>query len=576
MENKKQAGLMFLEDFSSVEHVLEQIEDWVVITDTEGIVLYLNAATEKISGYKRKELLGNKLSKIKSNVMPTEIYHNLWSNLLNEESFECVFANKHKDGHLYYIANSIYPIKGEDGKPHCFISLGKEMHEEYDLTKQIHETMHYDRLTGLLNRSSFVENLDQIKWAKHSVTVITIKIGRLGIINKQYGFGHGESSIKEASDRIQEILDKDIMFSRIDGNVFALSLIDCQNMHTIVSLIKRIEGLFYEPMDIKGQKIYISLAFGVATQNIHAERVDGSTLIANAQIALSQVKQINVIDKYEFYTAHMNEELQKRAEAENQIVQGNRNNEFVPFFQPIFDLKTGEVCSLEALVRWEKPSGELVGPGAFIKILEETGLIVEVGYSLIRQIAHFIKGCISAFGYCLPIAINLSPVQFKDKNFEERILAYFESEGIPSNLIIFEITESTFIEDIEFTTELLEKIHEKGFRVAIDDFGTGYSSLAYLQKLKVNTLKIDMSFIENIVKNEGDQVIVNAVIKMAKGLGLHTVAEGIETREQMEIVRTLGGDEGQGFYWDKPMSAQDILVYFEAGPGEACNKRVEM
>ena len=308
--------------------------------------------------------------------------------------------------------------------------------------------------------------------------------------------------------------------------------------------------------------IHISLAFGVATHNMDSERLDAGILLANAQIALSQVKKVNAIEKYEFYTAHMSEELQKRVEIEDEIYAGYRNNEFIPFFQPIMDLHTGEISSLEALVRWKKSTGELITPSKFIKILEETGLIVEVGYSLIQQICCFIKDCIKSYGYCLPVAINLSPVQFKDKNFEENVLNYLEAQEVPPNLISFEITETTFMENIELTTELLKVMQAKGFTVAIDDFGTGYSSLAYLQSLKVDMLKIDMSFIKNIVQNVGDQVIVNAVITMAKGLGLRTVAEGIETREQMEIVKNLGGDEGQGYHWDKPMSAEDIIVYY--------------
>ena len=252
---KKILDFKSFEETNLIKQALEQIEDWVVVTNIEGVVLYINAAAERISGYKKEELLGGKLNNIKSNVMPDEVYRNLWHNLLNGDTFECVFVNTHKAGHLYYVANSIYPIRGEDGGLQCFISIGKEIHKEDALTQQIHDAMHYDRLTGLLNRSSFIRNIDRIKWAKENVTVIVIKIRRLGIINKQYGFNHGEYSIKEVSDRIHSILEKDVMLSRIDGNVLAFSLIDCPSIHKIVSLIKKIEGLFHEPVNIKGERI---------------------------------------------------------------------------------------------------------------------------------------------------------------------------------------------------------------------------------------------------------------------------------------------------------------------------------
>lgn len=548
------------QEFDIIKMALEQVEDWVVLTDKKGIVLYANSAVEKISGYKKEELVGNNLNRLKSNMMPDETYSNLWTNLLKGENFDCVFANRHKNGEVYYVANSIYPVKNKNMELEYFISMGKELHSDDELTQQIHETMHYDKLTGLLNRNSFLENLSQTKWAKENVAVIVIKILRLGIINKQFSFGHGEHAIKEVSNKIKYILNEDVIFSRIDGNVLALSMTDYKNTHNLTRLIKQIEELFKEPIKVKGQELYISLAFGIATHNSNDGEINAGNLLANAQIALSQVKIVNSPEKYEFYTSYMNDEMQNRVEIENKIYAAYKNNEFIPYFQPIINLKTGQVASLEALVRWKQENGELVPPGKFIKILEETGLIVEVGYRLMEQICQKIRNWREQYHFSHPIAINLSPVQFKDKSFEEKVLQLFEKESIPPELITFEITESTFIEDIELTKKTLEAIKSKGFNVSIDDFGTGYSSLAYLQKLKINTIKIDMSFIKNIVENEGDQIIVKAVTMMAKGLGLKTVAEGIETREQLEMAKKLGCDKGQGYYWSKPLPAEEIIL----------------
>ena len=541
---------------------IDQINDWIALTDKKGKALYANAAVEKISGYSKQEIIGNGLNIFKSHIMPDETYRQLWERILKGESYNCVFANRHKDGSIYYVANSIYPIKNETGKIKYFLSIGKEMNADGELTKQIHESMHYDKLTGLLNRNSFIENLSNMKWAYANMAVVVIKIRRLSIINKNYSFRSGEYTIKEVSDRIKKVLDEEMVFSRIEGNVLAILMTDYGNSYHIVRLINKIENSFKTPIRIENEDIYLSFSFGIATHHKENGKPDGDSLLADAQIALSQVRKNGSLERYEFYSTSLNEEVQDKIAIEKEVYEAFRNDRFVSYYQPVVDIETGRIIGLEALMRCEK-GDEVISPLRFMNTLEETGLISEVGYRLVQKISRQIKEWMKEYGGSLPVSINLSPVQFKNEYFCGKILDVISDEGIPAELITFEITESTLIENINRTMEILNEMRSRGFNVAIDDFGTGYSSLSYIQKFNINSLKIDMSFIKNIASNSGDQTIVNAVIMMAKGLNINTVAEGIETKEQLEVLKALGCNKGQGYYWSKPVKGSEISKIYE-------------
>lgn len=586
-------------DLQLLARAMDEIDDWVLISDANGTIRYVNRAVERISGYSRSELVGGSLSKLKSDNlsasqfdvsesaeamlkisaddMKEELVQHLWGGVDQGIAFQGVFANTNKNGQLYYIENKIYALgrsnieeQSAEDEPRLFITIGKELDREDDRTNKIHDALHFDRLTGLLNRSYFLERLSEMcAGAEDGISVVAFKIRNLGLINKQHSFQYGERVIKRVTEVIEDMLDKQALFGRVHGNVFVLGLHHDAIQRTI-DLVHQIERLFEEELAVKNQPIKVTLIFGIAhcvEQDQGCGHAKGSRdvaqLLANAQIALSQVRRINAIDRYAVYHADMGDQLQNRAEIEERIFAGYRNDEFIPYFQPIVDLNEDVIYSCEALIRWKKPTGELISPGEFIPVLEESGMVVEVGYQFVRKVCDFMNETFKNHGFWVPVSINLSSLQFKDPHFEERVLDYIASRNIPPNLVTFEITESTFIEDLGQTSEILEMIKARGHSVSIDDFGTGYSSLAYLQRFKVNTIKIDMSFIRNIVHNEGDQVIANAVLMMARGLGLRTVAEGVEETEQSEIVRKLGTDKGQGYLWSKPLPPEELVQFYQ-------------
>ena len=546
-----------------IKLALEQIKTWVVLTDIYGDILYANSVVEDISGYSIGELLGRNPSVLKSDLMPHEIYVELWENVINGKAYKCVFANRHKDGNLYYLASSIYPIKDREGEIKYFLSIGSHMDDEDEFVQQIHEAMHYDRLTGFHNRNSFVEAIYQIREERKDIGILAISIKNMGLINTMHGFVFGDYVIKEVASKIKKVLGDDGILARIDGKRFGILLIDLNNPYRVIRIIELIEEAFEEPILVKGEELDISLSYGISMGAFDKDIMhrDAEMLLTNAELALSRAGEGDLAKRYRFYMPSMNQEISERVDRERQINSAFRDDEFIPYFQPIIDITAGKISGLEALMRHRKPTGEIVAAGHFIDILEETGLIVDVGFNLIRKICAQMKRWIDGNGYNLPVSINLSPMQFRDIYFCNKVLDIIGEAGIPPRLINFEITESMLIEDIDRTMSILENMKERGFNVLIDDFGTGYSSLSYIQRLKIDCIKIDMSFLRNIVESNADQTIVKAIVMMSKGLNLQTIAEGIETKEQLDMIIELGCDMGQGYYWSHPLPAEGLGQY---------------
>ncbi len=549
------------DEANTLKLAIDQTDDWVVVTDVEGTIIYANQGVEKLSGYKKEMILGNKPSIFKSHLVPESHYKKLWETILNGQVYSNVIMNRHKNGSLYYIACAITPVRDETGITKYFISAGRKISGNSSLSNQIYDVVHYDTLTGLLNRNAFIEEVSQSKQYQDSLAIVAITINKLGLINSRYGFLIGDKVIKKVGLKIREVVDISCVVSRVEGKVFGVLISNFENPTSIVQLIKKIERATAKPIKILDEEIYVSLTFGISTypsDKIAEIDVPADALLTRAQLALSKAKNSNSLQSYEFYTYSMNKQVNMQMHMENEIFTAFKNDEFISYFQPLINLESGELSGLEALMRREKPTGEIASPFEFITFLETTGLIVDVGFSLIEKICKQMKYWIDEYGFSLPVSINLSPVQFKDALFCEKMMEITAKCGIPPKLITFEITESMLIEDVGRTVCIVERLRSQGFSISIDDFGTGYSSLSYIQRFEVNSIKIDMSFIRNIVDNSADQTIVKAITMMATGLDLYTVAEGVETKEQLELIKGLGVDVGQGYYWDKPLSAYEI------------------
>jgi diguanylate cyclase (GGDEF)-like protein/PAS domain S-box-containing protein len=414
---------------------------------------------------------------------------------------------------------------------------------------------YHDPLTGLANRALFHERLDQTVVGERErgrkFALVFLDIERFKTINDSLGREAGDALIKAIAERTANLVDAGRL-ARFDADHFAVMIPDLQSDEEVARRIEqRMEDVFGPPFRIRDTDLRISAKFGIAM--FPDDGADADTLFRNAEAALKKAKSGG--DRYLFYTQAMNERVAEKLSLENQLRQALEKNEFVLHYQPKVNLDSGLLTGCEALIRWNDPRTGLVPPGRFIPILEETGLINEVGRWALRQaIEDYLRWCKAG----LPgvrIAVNVSPLQLRNHGFVDEIARNIGVDANAAAGLELEITESLIMEDVKLSIETLRAIRAMGVTIAIDDFGTGFSSLSYLAKLPVTTLKIDRSFVIDMTAGPEGLALVSTIISLAHSLKLKVVAEGVETEEQSRILRLLRCDEMQGYLFSKPVPA---------------------
>jgi diguanylate cyclase (GGDEF)-like protein/PAS domain S-box-containing protein len=412
----------------------------------------------------------------------------------------------------------------------------------------------YDQLTGLPNRSRVVDCLEQAvrnaEAAASTVTVMFIDLDRFKNVNDTIGHAAGDDLLVQASRRLEQCLRSGDIVARLGGDEFAIVLPDAPTPDGTESVAKKVIVALSEPFHLKGHQVFLSASVGIATYP--QDGLTPQVLIQNADTAMYGAKNSGR-NNYQHYLPAMNENALKRSHMETLLRGALARNEFFLNFQPKVNLSNGSISGFEALLRWRHVDLGLVSPVDFIPILEETGLIINVGEWVIKQVCDTIN-CWARNGVKVhPVAINLSARQFQQKGLAEAVQAMIEDFGVDPRFLEFELTESMLMSDPEAAVLTLTTIKSMGIRLSIDDFGTGYSSLAYLKRFPLDALKIDRAFIQDLPADVEDTAITIAVIALAHSLNLKVIAEGVETAEQMRMLAQHGCDEMQGYYFSKPM-----------------------
>lgn len=541
-----------------------QTVDWVVITNKHGVIEYANDSVARITGYSIEEIIGKTPSIWKSYKYNRDFYKNIWDTILSGKPYQNVIINRKKNGELFHLNQSISPLKSEDGEILYFVSTGKDITENVVLEDKLYYLSHYDMITGLPNRTEFSRRITQAitnaELDTRKVAVLIMDINKFIFINETFGTEIGDMVLRNIGNQLSKAVGKKNVVARIGGDEFGIILKDIKSSEDIFVYIDKIYKLIQQPVRVGEQEIVLSMSMGISIYPNDGK--DMKQLISKTEIALSQARRSET-NKYMFYGEHMNSDAKNFLLMENKLLKAIKNEEFIVFYQPYFNLRTHELEGIEALVRWEDKESGIISPGIFIPILEETGLIKEVGRQIIKIVCRQLRQWLDQGYEVVPVAINLSPVQFRSSTLLKDIMEAVEEYELNPNLIVFEITESTFMQDIAATYEVLREMKNAGFTISIDDFGTGYSSLSYLKKFPVDHLKIDLSFIRDITKDTDDKAIVNAIISMAHHLNLKTIAEGIEEEEQLKELFYLQCDIGQGYYWSKPVPAQKVESFLK-------------
>lgn len=538
---------------------MEKVADSIFITDANGVIEYINSAFEIITGYRREEAMGKTPRVIKSGKHDEQFYQQIWDTLLRGEVYRNVFINRRKDGQLYHEAITITPLTDEQGKVTHYIASGKDITESIQTQERLHHLAHHDVLTGLPNRMLFVERLKhalkRAEWRKRAVAVMFLDMDRFKIVNDTLGHEAGDRLLQAMAARLLGCVRDGDTVARFGGDEFAGFLNDVASPEDVAPIVAKFLAALAPPFMIDGHELFISGSIGISLYP--DDGTDTQTLMKNADTAMYRAKQ-NGGNTSEFYHAGMNAHALARLNLETGLRRALERQEFVLHYQPQIDLKSGDVVGFEALIRWERAGSGLVAPVEFIPLLEETGLIVAVGEWMLRSACAQHHTWRAAGLPALRVAVNISGRQFDGKDLMQTLQRVMQVVPMPAEFLELEITESILMKNADTDIEALQALSAMGMRFAIDDFGTGYSSLTYLKRFPIDILKIDKAFVRDITTDADDAAIVSAIITMAHSLGIKTVAEGVESREQLELLREQGCDFAQGYYFSPPLPGEEI------------------
>jgi diguanylate cyclase (GGDEF)-like protein/PAS domain S-box-containing protein len=555
------------EQLLKLSSAIEQTADAISITDARGVIEYVNPAFENITGYSSGQIIGKKPDILKSGKHGDEFYRRVWKELTAGRVFNDVFVNKRNDGSMYYEEKTITPILNSENEITHFISTSRDITGRVETEKQLHHIAHHDVLTDLPNRVLFLDRLKQAlaraRWHGRTVAVLFLDVDRFKNINDTLGHESGDMLLRQFSRRLTSCLRERDTIARFGGDEFVILLDDIARMSDVEVLAQKILDKLASPIVVNDNKLHVTASIGISLFPEDGE--DSSTLLRHADLAMYRAKD-DGRNSYEFYSSEMTAHAFERLNLENSLRQALEQQQYVIFYQPQINVLTGSVVGVEALLRWRHPELGLVTPDSFIPVLEETGLIVPVGgwvlHTACEQLARWRQQGFTS----LKLSVNLSNRQFCSADLGTVIKSVLAKNKIPHELLELEITESMMMSNEPLASALFEELVALGVQLSIDDFGTGYSSLSYLTKLSIDTLKIDRSFIVDVLSNEDDAAIAEAIVRLGQSLRLNLVAEGVETEQQLRFLESIDCHVMQGYLFCRPVPAEDIPDFILSQP----------
>ena len=537
-------------------------QEAMVITDTGGNIIKVNQAFSDITEYSASEVIGQNPRILKSDKHDKDFYEYMWNEIVNIGSWKGEIYNKRKNGDTYPEILSITAIKNEDGVTTNYIGQFTDI----TLIKKAQEDALYqanhDFLTGLLNRKSLILKLQEefIKAKRHNFlhAFLFIDIDDFKKVNDLYGHSVGDQLIIELSKRLKSILREDDVFARISGDEFGIMLLNFDKEKSeVAKCIKEICAKIIksssEAFIINTHSIEISLSMGIKLFPDNENNKDD--VIIHADTAMYQAKSKGK-NQFVFFDKKIEDELKQYILLEKEIKNALLNNDFKFYYQPKIDIATSKINGAEILIRWQHPEKGLLYPGSFIKVAQEIGVIPNITTLALHKACKFVKSSSDFFDGSL--AINISSQELLQQNFENKIISIISGYKIDPSKIELEITENDIIKDFDLAIIKIKKLQEFGVMFSIDDFGTGYSSITYLQKLPVNTLKIDRCFFDDI-SLDSNRELIKMVINMAKTFNMNTISEGIENEDQLEFIKECGSDQYQGFLFSKAINENSFI-----------------
>ncbi|MGY6277083.1 bifunctional diguanylate cyclase/phosphodiesterase [Methylomonas sp. MgM2] len=538
--------------------VIENSIEGIMITDQDNHIVSVNRAFTRITGYKQEEVLGENPRILSSNRYKKDFYRQMWQDINRSGHWQGEIWNKSKAGKPYPQWLSITAILNDQRVVTNYLGIFSDITEKKQAEETIWRQANFDPLTGLPNRSRFYERLqrDIRKASRHTekLALLIIDIDRFKEVNESAGHNLGDVLLKAVAKRLSSYVQDTDLLARLGGDEFAVILNEVSDIDCIEQTAEQISRHFTEPFDLEGKRTYVSASIGITIFPDDAANAD--SLLKYADQAMYAAKR-DGRSRWRYFTPAMQVEAERRSETISDLRSALNNKQFYLLYQPIVELISGNVHKAEALIRWKHPEKGIISPAQFIPLAEETQLIIEIGNWVFDQVAQQVAAWQIAYGKDFQVSINKSPIQFYNA------VGYGWSKnlqlmGLSGHSIVVEITEGLLLDASEIVSKQLLNLRDAGIQVAIDDFGTGYSSLSYLKKFDIDYLKIDQSFVRNLALDSSDRVLCEAIITMAHRLGMRVIAEGVETKEQCDLLREAGCDYGQGYLFSRPLTVEDF------------------
>ncbi|MGM0630159.1 MAG: EAL domain-containing protein [Pseudomonadota bacterium] len=536
---------------------ITNISDGICIFDRFFRKREVNNAFERISGFQREQVLGQVLT---LPCYPESFVNQIKRAVIKDGTWRGEITDLKANGGEFLMELTLDAVRDDNGEVSLIVASFSDISERRHTENELRRLSNTDTLTGLPNRSYFQVSHSNLVRKKVSHTLLLFDLDDFKKINDSLGHEIGDELLCQVAERLMDIGRKQDTLYRLGGDEFGLLIEDSIDINLIGDLGNQINLKVAEPYVIQGQEIVIGSSIGIVLYP-H----DGQTsqeLLQKADMAMYHAKQRGG-NCYQFFSQSMNENAVKRLKLENELRAALKANNIRVYYQPKIEISSGHIAGLEALARIESSDGSMINPAEFIPLAEETGLIIPLGEDVLRQSCRDMKKFMTYPGSPKSIAINLSARQFMQSSLALQIEQILREEDLHPRHVEFEVTEGMVMSDPERAITMMENLSDMGVKLALDDFGTGYSSLSYLKRFPMNSLKVDKAFVDDITINDKDRNMVASIIAMAHNLGLKVVAEGVETKAQLQTLKSLKCEYIQGFYYAKPMPADALIEFIE-------------
>ncbi|GGQ09061.1 EAL domain-containing protein [Shewanella litoralis] len=548
---------------------LNSIGDAVIATDTKGLITFMNPIAERMTGWRIKEALHQKIETVMQ-LRDANTRHTLLNPLyiaLREQRIVAMALNSQltaRGGQVFAVEDSAAPIRNENGEVIGAIMVFHDVSEAMAMAMKMSHLANHDQLTDLPNRILLQDRLSvacsTAKSFGSKAAALLVDIDHFKYLNDSLGHQLGDEMICLMAQRLRSLIPPSYTLARLGGDEFVILMSDTHSVDATSVLASKLVEAMHEPFTLAEQKFSVSISIGISVYPNDA--ADAEELMRHADVAMYRAKQEGR-NRFSFFSHDLESNIRERHQLETCLRNAIANDELLVHYQPKFDLATKHIVGAEALVRLVGPDGVFISPTEFIPLAEETGLIIKLGKQVL------LKACAEAkhwldMGQVIPVSVNVAVAQFSDPNLANLIEKALTDYQLPAELLELEITETALMIDAAEMQTKLSQLKSLGIKISIDDFGTGYSSLSYLKKFNVDVMKIDMSFVKDMLNNKHDYEIVKTIISLGKSMSLALIAEGVETEEQRLALLELECTMGQGYLLSRPLSADDFNAFLFA------------